>query len=72
MRITVEPVSNSFTKVFAAVLALPILSFSDILPESSITKTTSVVLGMFFPSTLRFIFHFPGVVVASAVFTMRT
>ena len=70
-RIPVEPVSSSLTKVFAAALALVIL-VPSILPESSITKITSVVLGIFFPSTIRFIFHFPGVAVVSAVFSICT
>ena len=70
-RIPVELVSNSLTKVLAALLALLIL-VPLILPESSITKTTSVVLGIFFPSTIKFTFHFPDVVVASAVFSICT
>ncbi len=74
IRIPVELVSNSLTKVCAAFLALVILLLLPlpILPESSITKITSVVLGIFFPSTIRFIFHFPGVAVASAVFSICT
>ena len=70
-RIPVDPLNSSLVKVVAAALALVIL-VPLILPELSITKTTSVVVGMFFPSAKTFIFHLPRVVVDCAVFSICT
>ena len=70
-RIPVDPVNSSLVNVVAAALALVIL-VPLILPELSITKTTSVVVGMFFPCVKTFIFHLPRVEVDCAVFSICT